>query len=66
MYLGVACCLAGTPLALGSFWAIGPALVLVSLIVWRLLDEERVLEAELPGYVEYQRNVRYRLLPKVW
>jgi protein-S-isoprenylcysteine O-methyltransferase Ste14 len=66
MYLGVACCLAGTPLALGSYWATAPALALLSLMVWRLLEEERVLAAELPGYVEYQQRVRFRLLPKVW
>jgi protein-S-isoprenylcysteine O-methyltransferase Ste14 len=66
MYLGVACCLVGTPLALGSCWAAVPALVLLSLMVWRLVDEERVLERELTGYVEYQQRVRYRLLPKVW
>ena len=66
MYLGVTFCLAGTPLALGSYWAVAPALVLVSLMVWRLVDEERVLAAELPGYVEYQQRVRWRLLPKVW
>lgn len=66
MYLGVACCLAGTPPALGSCWAYAPATVLLCLMVWRLLEEERVLAAELPGYVEYQQRVRFRLLPKVW
>jgi protein-S-isoprenylcysteine O-methyltransferase Ste14 len=66
MYLGVACFLAGTPLALGSYCAAVPALVLLSLMARRLIDEERVLEKELAGYVEYQQRVRFRLLPRVW
>jgi protein-S-isoprenylcysteine O-methyltransferase Ste14 len=35
-------------------------------LIWRLIDEERFLARNLPGYVEYQRKVRYRLLPLVW
>ncbi len=34
--------------------------------VWRLLDEERLLARDLPGYTEYQRRVKYRLIPYVW
>ena len=66
MYSGAACCIASTPLALGSTWAAVPALTLVLLMVWRIHEEERVLKAELPGYVEYARRVRHRLLPFVW
>lgn len=66
MYLGTSFCLAGTPLALGSYWAAAPALALLALMVWRLHDEERILAAELPGYAEYRECVRFRLLPKVW
>ena len=55
-----------TPLALGSFWAcsVVPAIVLV--LAWRLIDEERYLRQHLPGYVDYCRRVRYRLIPGVW
>ena len=35
-------------------------------IVVRLLDEERLLARELPGYAEYLARVRYRLIPGVW
>jgi len=35
-------------------------------IVWRLLDEERILEKNLAGYSEYENKVRYRLLPFIW
>jgi protein-S-isoprenylcysteine O-methyltransferase Ste14 len=32
----------------------------------RLLDEEKFLERNLPGYTEYRQRVRYRLVPYVW
>jgi protein-S-isoprenylcysteine O-methyltransferase Ste14 len=32
----------------------------------RLLDEERILRQQLPGYDQYCRDVRYRLLPMAW
>ena len=66
MYLGALLLFAGTALALGSWWALAivPALKLV--LVARLLDEERRLSADLPGYDAYRRNVRYRLVPRVW
>jgi protein-S-isoprenylcysteine O-methyltransferase Ste14 len=35
-------------------------------IIWRLLDEERFLAANLPGYAVYRQNVRHRLIPFVW
>jgi protein-S-isoprenylcysteine O-methyltransferase Ste14 len=35
-------------------------------LAWRLLDEERFLSTQLPGYAEYCRRVRYRLVPLVW
>ena len=53
------------PLALGSYWALVPVAVTMPFLIWRLLDEERFLARELPGYIDYQHRVRYRLLP-VW
>jgi protein-S-isoprenylcysteine O-methyltransferase Ste14 len=35
-------------------------------LIWRLLDEESLLARDLSGYTEYQKRVRYRLLPRVW
>jgi protein-S-isoprenylcysteine O-methyltransferase Ste14 len=35
-------------------------------IIWRLLDEETFLSKDLPGYDEYGRRIRYRLIPRVW
>jgi protein-S-isoprenylcysteine O-methyltransferase Ste14 len=53
-------------LLLGSWWGLLPCAVLLSLLVWRIPLEERVLENGLAGYDEYERNVRYRLIPHVW
>ncbi len=54
------------PLALGSYLALPPALLVVPIIGLRLLDEEKMLRRDLPGYVEYCAQTRCRLLPYVW
>src|SRR5215475_12036986 len=66
MYFGAALMLLFTSMALGSWWAL-PGFVLVGmLIVVRLLNEEKVLRRELPGYAEYCEQTPYRLIPFVW
>ncbi len=55
-----------SPLALGSFWALLPALVTPGIMVLRILNEEKVLREQLPGYADYLNRVRYRLIPGVW
>jgi len=55
-----------TPLALGSWWALIPALAVVPVIALRIQNEEEVLVRELPGYEEYRRRVRFRVIPCVW
>lgn len=66
MYAGALVMLVGMPLALGSVWGLLAVLVIAAVIVWRLLDEEEFLAKNLPGYAEYRRTVRYRLVPFVW
>jgi len=66
MYAGAGLLLIATPLALGSWWGLPVGLMLCGVIVVRLLDEERRLAADLSGYQEYRRNVRYRIVPGVW
>ena len=66
MYFAALFLLAGTPLALGSWWALLLFSVFVPLLVARILNEERVLIRGLPGYVEYMQKVHYRLIPYVW
>jgi protein-S-isoprenylcysteine O-methyltransferase Ste14 len=56
----------GTPLLLGSWWALLPGLAAVVLIVTRTALEDQFLQAHLSGYREYAQEVRYRLLPGVW
>lgn len=66
MYVGVIVLYVVSPVVLGSWWAVIPALVIIPVIVARILDEEIALEKDLPGYVEYKQKVRYRLIPFVW
>lgn len=56
----------GLPLLLMSAWAAIPSLLFVALMVVRTRLEDAALADELPGYREYQRATRYRLVPKVW
>jgi protein-S-isoprenylcysteine O-methyltransferase Ste14 len=58
--------LLGTPLALGSYWGLVPIAAMMPFLIWRLFDEERFLARNLPGYTEYQKRVRHRLVPFVW
>lgn len=66
MYFGVSLLYLTSPVALGSYWALLPALLIIPLLVARIRNEEEVLRRELPGYVEYTKKVKYRLLPGVW
>jgi len=66
MYAGALLYLAGTPLALGSYWGFAPLALILPFLIWRLLDEERVLEKRLPGYSDYRKAVRYRLAPGLY
>lgn len=55
-----------TPLALGSYWALFTLPIMIIVLVLRSLDEEKALTEGLPGYEEYCRKVRFRLIPYVW
>jgi protein-S-isoprenylcysteine O-methyltransferase Ste14 len=59
MFIGVA-------LALASWWALLPAALAIALLVVRTSWEDHLLQGELPGYADYGRRTRYRLLPGVW
>lgn len=66
MYLGAIVLWSFTPLALGS-WVSAPAFVLlIPFYVIRLLNEEKVLRAELPGYPDYCLKTRHHLIPFLW
>jgi protein-S-isoprenylcysteine O-methyltransferase Ste14 len=66
MYASATLYLIGMPLSLGSWWGFAALAAMFPFLVWRLVDEERLLTRELPGYAEYRSRVRYRLLPLVW
>ena len=66
MYVGVLVFYLASPIALGSWWAFLPAAVILPILVVRILNEEQVLERDLPGYKEYKLKTRYRLLPGIW
>jgi protein-S-isoprenylcysteine O-methyltransferase Ste14 len=65
MYAGALGMLLGMPIALGSWWGLLVIAAILPALIWRLLDEENFLARNLPGYVEYQSKVRYRLMPRV-
>ena len=56
----------GSALALNSAWALVPVVLLAAVTGLRILYEERTLREGLDGYVDYTRNVRFRLVPGVW
>jgi protein-S-isoprenylcysteine O-methyltransferase Ste14 len=66
MYAAVTLMGLATPLALGSWWAVIPALLLMPVLAARIRNEERVLVNELAGYRNYMLKTRYRLIPAVW
>lgn len=55
-----------TPFALGSPWALVPAILMSVTVGVRLVDEERHLRKSLPGYDAYCDQVRWRLIPGIW
>jgi protein-S-isoprenylcysteine O-methyltransferase Ste14 len=66
MYAGSLVFMIGIPIALGSSWGLLPCIPMAATLVWRLMDEERYLSANLSGYVEYRARTRYRMVPGIY
>lgn len=66
MYLAMIVLYLSASLVLGSYWALLPMAVFLSTLVIRIRNEEKVLLSGLPGYADYVKRVRYRLIPFVW
>jgi protein-S-isoprenylcysteine O-methyltransferase Ste14 len=66
MYAAVTMIALATPMALGSWWAMIPAVGLVVVMTARIRNEERLLAHELSGYREYMQKTSSRLIPGVW
>ena len=59
MYLAI-------PLVLGSLWALLLMSFYPFVIVKRIRNEEQLLVQKLPGYIEYQKRVKYKIIPGIW
>lgn len=65
-YVGAILQSIGVGVLLGSAWSLLPALGAIVFITARTALEDRMLHAELAGYDDYARDVRFRLIPGVW
>ena len=66
MYFAVTLLYLAIPLVLGSWWALLVISPCVLLLAARIKNEEQVLHQGLPGYTDYTKRVRYRMIPWVW
>jgi protein-S-isoprenylcysteine O-methyltransferase Ste14 len=66
MYFGMVLMFVGAPLLLSSLAGLGVAGAITLVLMVRITREERLLATQLIGYSDYQRQVRYRLLPLLW
>lgn len=66
MYACAAVYFIGMSLALGSYWGLIASFLTILGLVWRLLDEEKFLAKNLPGYTEYCAKVRWHLIPGIF
>jgi protein-S-isoprenylcysteine O-methyltransferase Ste14 len=66
-YLGGIVIIVASGIALGS-WLAAAMVIVCSLpfLMYRAITEDRVLQAELPGYRDYAARVRWRVLPGIW
>jgi protein-S-isoprenylcysteine O-methyltransferase Ste14 len=65
-YLGTVLYELAVSVLLSSWWALAASGCTVILLILRTSLEDRTLRAELTGYADYARQVRYRLLPGIW
>ena len=66
MYSGMAIAALAIPLALGSYVALSFFALLIPVLVYRLVHEERTLRRDLRGYSEYCKQTCFRLVPWIW
>lgn len=66
MYMATVLLFLMIPLVLGSWYSLLVFAFYPAIIIVRLKDEEKLLTRELPGYAEYKKKVKYRILPFIW
>lgn len=66
MYMACLLLFLSMPLALGSWVALAPMLAFPLLLAMRVKNEEALLAAGLPGYTDYMKKTKYRMVPFIW
>ena len=66
MYIVTILLFLSIPLILGSIISFVIFLMYPFIIIKRIKNEEKVLEKDLDGYIEYEKKVKYRLIPFIW
>ncbi|WP_407453894.1 methyltransferase family protein [Methanobrevibacter sp.] len=54
------------PLILDSIFSFIIMMVYPIIIIFRIKNEEKVLENELEGYKEYKEKIKYKIIPFIW
>ena len=66
MYLGGSLLFVGVPMLLNSIYGLVVGFLLIFLLIFRIIGEEKMLSNEIEGYSEYKKNVKRRLIPFIW
>ena len=66
MYAATVLLFLSMPIVLGSLYSLLVFLAYPLIIANRIRHEEKFLARELEGYGDYQKKVRYRLIPLIW
>ena len=66
MYMATVFLFLSIPIVLGSWWALLCFLPYVPVIALRIKNEEAVLQKNLEGYSDYQKRVKFKMLPFIW
>lgn len=66
MYTSTVFLFLSMPLILDSIFSFVVMLAYPIIIIFRIRNEEKLLEEELEGYGEYKEKVKYKILPFIW
>lgn len=66
MYMTTLLLFLSMPLVLGSIFSFIILLLYIPIIRKRIKNEEKVLEQGLKGYLEYEKKVKYKIIPYIW
>ena len=66
MYAGFFIMFLGMPISLGSVISLLPAILMIIAVLFRIRWEEKQLLNDLEGYLEYTKQVRYKIIPKIY